>query len=194
MAKKSLNIYNRITLKTRRLLISPVAKKDLRFLLRLWNDPGIMRYAGFARNWDYHRIKEWHERYLKRLEKLGPTEIQFIHRLKNGKSIGESRLGRLRSGWSCPNYQAPQNKLILMADVKLLKPYWNRGYGTEAMKAMVRFVFTQTKADLFLVPPHKDNIPAIRVYEKAGFKKTKGIWYRYHMVFKINKKDLNRSK
>jgi RimJ/RimL family protein N-acetyltransferase len=168
-----------------------VAQEDLRFLLGLWNDPEIMRYAGFAKNWDYPRIKEWYEKYLKRVEKFGPTEIQFIHKLKNGELIGETRLGRLRSGWSCPNYQAPQNKLTLMSDVKLLKKCWNKGYGTEAMKAIVKFVFARTKADLLLVPPHIENIPAIRVYEKAGFKKTKGLWYGHHMIYKMNKKDFN---
>lgn len=78
-----------------------------------------------------------------------------------------------------------------MTDIKLLKDFWNKGYGTEAMKAVVRFVFTQTQADLFLVPPHKDNIRAIRVYEKAGFKRTKGIWYRYHVIYEMSKGDFN---
>jgi len=64
----------------------PVGQEDLRFLLRLWNDSEIMRYAGFAKNWNYSRIKEWYEEYLKRLEKLGLTEIQFVHKLKNGKA------------------------------------------------------------------------------------------------------------
>jgi RimJ/RimL family protein N-acetyltransferase len=184
-----MNINDEVTLKTRRLLITPATQKDLRFLLRLWNDPEIMRYAGFAKKWQYSEIKEWYEKYLKKLEKFGPTEIQFIHKLKNGNSIGESKLGGLRSGWSCRNYQAPKNRLILMSDVKLLKNFWNQGYGTEAMKAIVKFVFTQTQAHLLLVPPHKQNIPAIRTYEKAGFKKTRGIWYDYHIIYKMNKKD-----
>jgi hypothetical protein len=51
--KGSLNIIDQITLKSRRLLIKPVVQKDLRFLLGLWNDPEIMRYAGFAKNWNY---------------------------------------------------------------------------------------------------------------------------------------------
>jgi len=65
-------------------------------------------------------------------------------------------------------------------------------YATEAMKAIAKFVFTQTKADLFLVPPHKENLPAIRVYEKADFKKTKGLWYDYHLIYKIDKKDFKK--
>ena len=67
-------------------MIDPVAQKDLRFLLGLWNDPEVMRYAGFAKNWNYSRIKEWYEKYLKRLEKLGLTEIQFVHKLNNIKA------------------------------------------------------------------------------------------------------------
>lgn len=172
-------------------MIAPATGKDLRFLLKLWDDPEIMRYAGFAKGWDFARIKKWYQKYQEGLKKFGSTETQFIHKLKDGKSIGETRLGRLRSGWSCRGYQAPKNKLTLMTDVKLLKNFWNKGYGTEAMKAVLRFVFNQTQADLFLVPPHKDNIPAIRVYEKAGFKRTKGIWYRYHMVFEMSKKEFD---
>lgn len=175
-------------------MITPAVQKDLRFLLKLWNDQQVMRYAGFAKNWNYSQIKKWYVKYLKELEKFGLTEIQFIHKLKNGKEIGESRLGRLRSGWSCSNYQTPKHKLILMTDIKLLKRFWNKVYGTEAMKSIVKFVFTRTKADLLLVPPHKDNIPAIRVYEKAGFKKTKGLWYGYHLIYKMNKKDFNSCK
>lgn len=148
-----------------------------------------MRYAGFAKNWTDTQIKEWYEKYKKRLAKYGNTEIQFVHKLKEGKTIGESRLGRLKPDWSCRNYSAPKDKLVLMTDIKLAKSFWNKGYGTEAMKAIVRYVFTETKADILLVPPHRDNLPAIRVYEKAGFRKTAGIWYGYHLIYEIDSKD-----
>lgn len=81
-----------------------------------------------------------------------------------------------------------------MTDVKLIKPYWNKGYGTEVMKTIVQYVFSETEADILLVPPHKENIPAIKVYEKTGFKKTKGRWYRYHMIYEINKNETNKKK
>lgn len=176
-------------MKTQHLLIHPITQRHLKFLLKLWNDPQIMQYAGFARNWNYGQIKGWYEKYKKRLAKYGSTEIQFIIRLKKGTLIGESGIGRLRANWSCRNYKTPQDKLVLMTDVKLAKSFWNKRYGTEAMKAIAQYVFTETDADLFLVPPHRDNVPAIKVYEKAGFKKTKGIWYGYHMIYKMNKKD-----
>lgn len=179
-------------MKTQHLLIHPATQRHLKFLLKLWNDPEIMRYAGFARNWDYSQIKEWYNRYKKQRATYGSTETQFILKLAKATLIGESGLFRLRKGWSCRNYKTPMNKLVLMADVKLSQPYWNKGYGTEAMQEITRFVFTRTETDIFLVPPHKENMPAIRVYEKAGFRKTEGVWYRYHMIYEMNKKDFSK--
>lgn len=178
-----------LIIQTHRLSCFPINRGHLKFLLRLWNEPEIMRYAGFAKNWSYTQIKEWYKKYKKRLEKHGNSEIQFIHKLRNGRLIGESGIGRLKVGWSCRNYKTLKGKLVLMTDVKLVKHFWNKGYGTEVMKAIVHYVFTRTNADILLVPPHRDNIPAIKVYEKAGFKKTKGIWYRYHMIYKMTKED-----
>lgn len=182
-------MQEKIIIKTRRLSCFPVNQGYLKFLLKLWNEPDIMRYAGFARNWSYAQIKEWYKKHKKRLAKYGNTEIQFIHKLRNGRLIGESGIGRLKKGWSCRNYKTQKDKLVLMTDVKLAKPFWNKGYGTEAMKTIVQYVFTRTNANILLVPPHRDNVPAIRVYEKACFKKTKGIWYRYHMIYEMTKED-----
>lgn len=179
-------------IRTQRLLIQPITQHHLRFLLRLWNDPVIMRYAGFAKKWGYAQVKEWYKKYKERLARYGNTEIQFIHKLKNGRLIGESGLGRLRIDWSCRNYKTPGDKLVLMSDVKLAKPFWDKGYGTEAMKAIAHYVFSETPADILLVPPHRDNVPAIKVYEKAGFRKTGGIWYGYHIIYETTRQRFKR--
>lgn len=174
-------------IETRRLAICPMTQRHLRFLLKLWNDPEIMRYAGFARNWDYVQIKEWYERYKNRVVEHGTTDIQFVLKLKSGPLIGESGLGRLRTGWGCRDYKVRHGEIAVMTDIKLVKPFWHKGYGTEAMEAITRYVFTSTYADLLLVPPHRDNVPAIKLYEKAGFRKTEGIYYRYHMIYEMSK-------
>ncbi|MBE0432601.1 GNAT family N-acetyltransferase [candidate division WOR-3 bacterium] len=179
-------------IRTERLVISPVMKKDLKLLLRIWNDPEIMEYAGFARDWEYRQAEEWHERYQRRLKEHGNTETQFVIRLKNGRSIGESGLGRLEPSWSCTGYRAPKNLLALMTDIKLLKRHWNKGYATEAMKALAGYVFAETAADLLLVPPHRDNPAAIRVYEEAGFKRTNGVCFRHHMVYEMTAEEFRR--
>lgn len=182
---------DKVIIYTDGLIINSINRRHLIFLLNLWNDPVIMRYAGFERNWNYEDINNWYERYLKRKARFGNTEIHFVVKLKDGTLIGESGLGRLRKNWSCKNYKSPINKLSLMTDIKLIRKFWNKGYATEAMKAIANYVLTKTTADILIVPPHRDNIPAIRVYEKAGFKKTDGIYYGYHIIYEITKDDFN---
>jgi ribosomal-protein-alanine N-acetyltransferase len=179
----------RYTVRNRNLVIHPISHRHLKFLLNMWNDPEIMRYAGSERNWSLKDIKRWYVKYKERFGKYGNTETHFIIKLKDGKLIGESGLGRMKKGWSCPHYKSPKNKLAVMADIKLLKPFWNKGFGTQAMKAIVRYVFKMTDTDIFLVPPHRENLPAIKVYEKARFKRTKGIYYRHHLVYQMRKRD-----
>jgi len=55
-------LKDRNIIKTAHLFIYIISKRHLRFLLKLWNDPVIIRYAGFARNWDYEDIDRWYER------------------------------------------------------------------------------------------------------------------------------------
>ncbi len=174
-------------LKTSRLSICPVDQRHLEFLRALWNDPEVMQYAGFARNWGQQEMEAWYRRYLARLAKHGATEVQFICRLREGKLIGESGLGRLRRGWRCTNFSLLPSRLAVMTDVKLLKPFRNVEYGTETMKAITTYVFTDTAADALLVPPHRDNPPAIRMYEKAGFTRTAGIYYKHHMIYEMTR-------
>jgi len=38
-----------VVIKTQHLLIHPMTQQHLKFLLKLWNDPEIMQYAGFAK-------------------------------------------------------------------------------------------------------------------------------------------------
>jgi RimJ/RimL family protein N-acetyltransferase len=182
------------TIETRRLVIYPATQKHLGFLLRLWNDPEIMRYAGFARNWDHGQIREWYGRYRNRVAKYGSTEVQFVFRLRSGMLVGECGLGRVRSGWECRDYRVPPGQIVVMTDIKLKKLFWHKGYGTEAMKAITRYVFTNTCADLLLVPPHRDNARAIRLYEKAGFGKTEGIYYRYHIIYQMTRDRFNATR
>ena len=37
------------------------------------------------------------------------------------------------------------------------------------MQMIVEFIFANTRCKLLVVPPHRDNPPAFRVYEKVGF-------------------------
>jgi len=168
-----------------RVRLRTVERRDLPFLLSLWNDPRVMRYAGakHGKGWNEKDIESWYQKYLKRAKHDPPEAIQLIIELLDGTPIGESGCGIRKKGWSCKGYEAPSGKLVGITDVKLAPNYWGKGYGTEAMREIVKYLFTNTQLDVILVPPHRENTAAIKVYEKSGFRKTKGIyWFDHHIM------------
>jgi RimJ/RimL family protein N-acetyltransferase len=49
------------------------------------------------------------------------------------------------------------------------KSYWNRGYGTEAVRLLVKHGFTKLNLNRIFLHVFETNPRAIRAYEKAGF-------------------------
>ncbi|MBI3161177.1 MAG: GNAT family N-acetyltransferase [Chloroflexi bacterium] len=50
------------------------------------------------------------------------------------------------------------------------REHWGKGYGTDAMKVMLRFAFTEINLNRVTLNVFEYNPRAIRSYEKAGFK------------------------
>ena len=50
------------------------------------------------------------------------------------------------------------------------KTYWDKGYGTDALIAFTRFLFTQWNFHRISLDTWDGNLRAIKVYEKVGFK------------------------
>ena len=51
------------------------------------------------------------------------------------------------------------------------KAYWNKGYGTDATRAMLRFAFAELNLHRVELEVFANNARAMRAYEKAGFKR-----------------------
>ena len=50
------------------------------------------------------------------------------------------------------------------------REYWDKGYGTDAMKVCLRYAFTELNLHRASLGLHEYNPRALRAYEKAGFK------------------------
>lgn len=50
------------------------------------------------------------------------------------------------------------------------REYWDKGYGTDAMKVCLRYGFTELNLHRVSLGLHEYNPRALRAYEKAGFK------------------------
>jgi len=49
------------------------------------------------------------------------------------------------------------------------KKYWNQGYGTDAIRALLKFAFRELNLNKVILDVLDNNKRAIRVYEKCGF-------------------------
>ncbi len=157
-----------------RVVIREMQVEDIAFLKRVWANAEVMRYADefpYFRGWSKNDdAKHAWTIYQQQQALQGKSYFQLIIYLVSGTPIGESffclhpdtkrNIGRWRK---------PQDTRVLVGDIKLLPDFWGKGLGTEAMTHILRYIFTNTDIDLVVVPPHRNNSAAKRVYEKAGF-------------------------
>ena len=111
-----------------------------------------------ARLWSPKKFKEWIE---KDLEKEPPSEFFFtIRTLEDDQLIGFIGLGGLQ--WAHGDTWVG----IGLGERK----YWSKGYGTDAMRIILRYAFTELNLHRVSLDTFEYNPRAIRSYEKAGFK------------------------
>ncbi|MHA2232600.1 MAG: GNAT family N-acetyltransferase [Candidatus Hodarchaeales archaeon] len=174
------------------LAITEMQLEDIAFLLDLWSRDLVMKYAD-----EFPKLRGWSkstsiesawEEYQKKRAEHGHAYTQMIVRILDGTPIGESFFFPLPEGYRFGKWVKPLGISCLMADIKLLPQYWGKGVGTTAMQLVVLSVFTHTTCELFVVPPHRLNPAAIRVYEKAGFVFFPGMRsWRNHKIMELTK-------
>lgn len=100
--------------------------------------------------------------------------IQLVAK-DNGKIIGDASLERM------PRRMGHRGEL----GISVLKEYWNKGVGSRLMEAVIDFA-KENDYDLIDLEVRSDNVQAIHLYEKYGFKK----WGTHPSFFKIENKDI----
>ncbi|PAQ14224.1 GNAT family N-acetyltransferase [Bacillaceae bacterium SAOS 7] len=65
----------------------------------------------------------------------------------------------------------PDEKKVVAVGYGFLESYWNRGYATEAVGALIQWGFRTGKVDKIVAETQHDNDGSIRVLEKLGMKK-----------------------
>ena len=103
-------------------------------------------------------VQKWFEKYT---EKDLPDHAIFMIRTLDGERlIGHIGLDGL--SWS----HADSYVGIGIAE----REFWGKGYGTDAMRLMLRFAFTELDLHRLTLNVFEYNPRAIRSYEKVGFK------------------------
>ena len=102
-------------------------------------------------------FQKWME---KELEEISPTDFFFTIRI-----LGEDKLiGGL--GLNVINWAARESFIGIFIGER---EYWGKGYGTDAMRVLLRFAFQELGLHRLSLGVFADNLRAIRSYQKAGF-------------------------
>lgn len=114
-------------LKGKRLILRPILKKDIPYLLRWINDEDVTQYLA-----TYLPMMEAdQEKWLEALAKDKQTNLVFMIVTTDGKPIGTMGLHHIN--W--------QNRVAITGALIGEKEYWGKGYGTEAKMLLLNYAF-----------------------------------------------------
>jgi ribosomal-protein-alanine N-acetyltransferase len=146
-----------MNLRTERLFLRPIALCDAKDLFAVRGDPDVMRY------WDWPEFKTHSE-----LEAMFRAQIPdaedgdmfwwSVALTERGSAIGECDLSEI-------------DRHHRRAEVGFLfaRAHWGKGYGEEAMRAVMEFAFGPLALERLWARCHVGNDASVRLLERLGF-------------------------
>ena len=140
------------------LRLRAVEREDIPRFVRWFNDPDVRRHLLMYEPMSRAKEERWFEEHLSRKD-----EFLFAIEVKEGKDwVHIGNLGLHRIDW--------KNRVATFGIVIGEKAYWNRGYGTEAVRTALRYAFFELGLNRVELETFSFNRRAIRCYEKVGFR------------------------
>ena len=111
-----------------------------------------MRYVGFPDGLEatWESMTRWWEACRQW------TATHLIVETSDGMTVGES-------GWG---FQGMAGLL----EIKLAPAHWGQGYASDALSALIGYLFEHTTIERVVVTPHREHIAARRLYHHLGFR------------------------
>ena len=146
-------IYNKPTIETDRIVIRPMTIEDVTDLKEWMPDKSIYTYWGKGPG----KTEKNPELLFEKEEKPTKSFHLGISVKDLNKVIGDL--------WV---YLIEKDRMAAVA-IRLSKKYHGKGYGTEALSAMVRFCFDKTELKRLWAEVDVRNVASQRILEKCGF-------------------------
>jgi len=149
-------------IETKRLILRTPTRDDFEFLKSMWQNGEVMKFVGWPNGLKQpdKNIYDWIDN--------GETEskLRFVVEDKESKRpIGET-------GYRFDvDYPFAEGKKSAAPDIKLIPEFWGKGLATEALSAVIDYIFKNTDAEIIQVAPNVKNEAALALYKKLGFKK-----------------------
>ena len=140
------------------LRLRPIEREDIPRFVRWFNDPDVRRHLLMYEPMSRAKEERWFEEHLSRKD-----EFLFAIEVKEGKDwVHIGNLGLHKIDW--------KNRVATFGIVIGEKTYWDRGYGTKAVRTALKYAFFELGVNRVELETFSFNRRAIRCFEKAGFR------------------------
>ncbi len=143
---------------SQRLRLRAPERQDVPQFMAWLNDPEVRTGLLISLPLSMAEEEQWFEEMLRRPAAEHPLVIE-IRLDDDWLMIGNCGFNHL--DWRCRTGEVG----IFIGD----KRYWNQGYGTEAMRLLLRHGFNTLNLNRICLEVYETNPRAVRSYEKAGF-------------------------
>jgi [ribosomal protein S5]-alanine N-acetyltransferase len=145
-------------LESERLILRQLTPEDAADFFACQSDPDVFRYAGRSEETSLESARQMLNILFERHREQ--TLLSWAIVLKESQRL----IGRFQmEEWSDENRRATVGYL-------LGKQYWGNGYATEALRAVIAYLFEQTTVNRIDTFAWAENSASIRVMEKAGMR------------------------
>lgn len=141
------------------LRLRAIEREDIPRFVRWFNDPEVRRFLTMYRPLSRAQEERWVESLLSRKDDI----VLAIEVQEGDHWLHIGNVGLHRIDW--------KNRVATLGIVIGEKGYWGRGYGTEAVRAMLRYAFGELGMNRVELETYSFNPRAQRCYEKAGFRR-----------------------
>ena len=139
--------------------LRPFTDDDVQLLFRWYSDPDVLHWLHLSE--DPPAVIQSIEAHRERWERIrdDPRHLSWLIETQDGTPIGQ--LGLL-------SVNAAHRRAELGISIGE-KEYWGRGYGTDAIRTLLRHAFGEMGMRRVGLITDEDNHRGIRCYEKCGF-------------------------
>ena len=153
-------VIDAAVLEGRKVRLRPLTDDDVPVLRRWLNDPDVRHWLHLSEDPPELMTLEAHRERWEHIRD-DPAHIAWCIETEEAQPIGHLGLLEIHS-------------LHRRAELALSigeKEYWSRGYGTDAVRAALRYAFQELGLRRVYLITDEDNLRAIRCYEKCGFRR-----------------------
>lgn len=154
-----------IDIKKDNIRVRSLTDADFALLLKWLTDERVLEfYEGRDKKYTLKDIKEhfseeWEDEVLRVI-------IEY-----QGNPIGYGQIYKMYDELYDDYHYPRSNEIVYGMDQFIGEPeYWSKGIGTKYTKMIFDFLKKERNVDAVILDPHQDNLRAIKMYQKAGFR------------------------